>query len=135
VVDDGRLRVPVSPCGQTQCHGHPISLPFEVRIPRFDEDDVDMGVSVEREIEQTLLSVVRNCFDRDPDIAPETVDERFGDIVERDGKYSKRVVFAVLQMFGVEFAPEVVLADGSVRNLTWRICNAKKALVSVESRS
>ena len=107
-----------------------ISLPFEVRIPRFDEDDVDTTVPLEKEIENALLPVVQNCFDRNPDISPETADEGFGDIVERDGKYAKRVVFAVLQMFGVEFAPEVVLADGCVRNLSWRICNAKKALVS-----
>lgn len=32
--------------------------------------------------------------------------------------------------FGIEFAPEVVQADGNVRNLAWRICNAKKVLVS-----
>lgn len=31
--------------------------------------------------------------------------------------------------FGIEFAPEVVQADGTVRNLAWRICNAKKVLV------
>jgi hypothetical protein len=31
--------------------------------------------------------------------------------------------------FGIEFAPEVVQADGSVRNLAWRIFNAKKVLV------
>jgi len=108
-----------------------ISLPFEVRIPRFDEDDVDTTVPVEKEIENALLPVIQNCFDQNPDISPQTADEGFGDIVERDGKYAKRVVFAVLQMFGVEFAPEVVLADGCVRNLSWRICNAKKALVSV----
>jgi hypothetical protein len=33
--------------------------------------------------------------------------------------------------FGVEFAPEVVQADGNVRNLAWRICNAKKVLVGL----
>ena len=32
--------------------------------------------------------------------------------------------------FGIEFAPEVVQADGNVRNLAWRVCNAKKVLVS-----
>jgi hypothetical protein len=32
--------------------------------------------------------------------------------------------------FGIEFAPEVVQADGNVKNLAWRICNAKKILVS-----
>ena len=31
--------------------------------------------------------------------------------------------------FGIEFAPEVVRADGNVRNMAWRICNAKKVLV------
>jgi phosphatidylethanolamine N-methyltransferase len=36
-----------------------------------------------------------------------------------------------LHRFGVEFAPEVVQADGNVRNLAWRICNAKKVLVSL----
>jgi phosphatidylethanolamine N-methyltransferase len=32
--------------------------------------------------------------------------------------------------FGIEFAPEVVQADGTVKNLCWRILNAKKVLVS-----
>lgn len=34
--------------------------------------------------------------------------------------------------FGIELAPEVVKADGNVRNLAWRICNAKKVLVSIK---
>ncbi|KAL1986986.1 hypothetical protein VTN96DRAFT_5142 [Rasamsonia emersonii] len=107
-----------------------ISRPFEIRIGRFDEDDIevdDHGV-FQAAVESALLPVVRNCFDRDPEIAPETVDERFGSLVDRDSKYAKRVVFAVHQMFGIEFAPEVVRADGNVRNLAWRICNAKKVL-------
>ncbi|KAF2143934.1 uncharacterized protein K452DRAFT_285977 [Aplosporella prunicola CBS 121167] len=107
-----------------------ISLPFEIRIGRFDEDDVEVDSNglVRCAVEQALLPVVRNCFDRDPEIAPESVDEGFGGLVERDGKFAKRVVFAVHQMFGIEFAPEVVQADGNVKNLAWRICNAKKVL-------
>lgn len=35
----------------------------------------------------------------------------------------------------MEFAPEVVQADGNVRNLSWRICNAKKVLVSISALS
>jgi phosphatidylethanolamine N-methyltransferase len=31
--------------------------------------------------------------------------------------------------FGIEFAPEVVKADGNVHNLALRICNAKRVLV------
>jgi phosphatidylethanolamine N-methyltransferase len=110
-----------------------ISLPFEIRIARFDEDDVQINSNevFHRAIEATLLPVVRNCFDRDPEIAPNTVDENFGALVDRDEKYARRVVYAVHQMFGIEFAPGVVLADGTVRNLAWRICNAKQVLVSI----
>jgi phosphatidylethanolamine N-methyltransferase len=122
-----------------------ISLPFEVRIPRFDEDDVQElnsntlfsnPTSLQNEalirsaIEKELLPVIQNCFDRDPEIAPRTADEAFGSLVERDGKFAKRVVYAVQAMFGVEFAPEVVQADGKVSNLAWRIWEAKKVLVS-----
>ncbi|KAF2467706.1 phosphatidylethanolamine N-methyltransferas-like protein [Lindgomyces ingoldianus] len=117
-----------------------ISLPFEIRIPRFDDEDVELDLSanangigggisgIQGPVEQALLPVVQNCFDRDPEIAPETVEEAFGGLVEREGKFAKRVVFAVGMMFGIELAPEVVQADGNVKNLAWRICNAKKVL-------
>ena len=117
-----------------------ISRPFEVRIPRFDEDKVIYNGSnpqhdtvLRGPVEKALLPIVRNCFDRDRDIAPDTVDDPYGSLVERDGKFARRVVYAVHQMFGIEFAPEVVRADGNVRNLAWRICNAKKVLVSLEA--
>jgi phosphatidylethanolamine N-methyltransferase len=108
-----------------------VSRAFEIRIARFDEEDggVDANGLVRTAVENALLPVVRNCFDRDPEIAPNTVNESFGSLVERDGKYAKRVVFAVHQMFGIELAPGVVLADGNVKKLGWRICVAKEALV------
>jgi len=106
-----------------------ISLPFEIVIGRFSDEDVDSTSSLAlTAVENALLPVVRDCFDRDHEIAPTTVEESFGALVERDGKYAKRVVFAVHQMFGVEFASGVVLADGNVRKLAWRICNAKQVL-------
>ncbi|KAL1994744.1 hypothetical protein VTN49DRAFT_931 [Thermomyces lanuginosus] len=107
-----------------------ISQPFEIRINRFDEDELEFNdnSTLQPAVEAALLPVVQNCFDRDPEIAPETSEEQFGSLVERDGKYAKRVVFAVHQMFGIEFAPAVVRADGNVRNMAWRICNAKKVL-------
>jgi len=117
-----------------------LSLPFEIRISRFDEDDVetDANGTLRAAVEQALLPVVQNCFDRDPDVAPRSVEEAFGPTLEREGKYARRVVYAVTQMFGVEFAPEVVRADGNVQNLAWRISNAKKVLapysMSVSSR-
>ncbi|KAL8894940.1 MAG: hypothetical protein Q9207_008360 [Kuettlingeria erythrocarpa] len=114
-----------------------ISVPFELKIHKFDEDDaeVDSNGQVRGAVEQALLRLIQNCFDRDPDIAPRTVDEQFGGMVEREGKFAKRVVFAVHQMFGIEFAPEVVQADGNVRNLAWRVCNAKKVLAPYSSLS
>ena len=107
-----------------------MSLPFEIRINRFDEDDVEVDSNgmFKGAVEQALLPVVQNCFDRDPDVAPRTADEAFGPTLEREGKFAKRVVYAVQQMFGIEFAPEVVQADRNVKRLAWRICNAKKVL-------
>nr|POE72196.1 phosphatidylethanolamine n-methyltransferase [Quercus suber] len=108
-----------------------ISRPFEIRIARFAEDDVataDADGLLREATEQTLLPVVQACFDRDPDVAPRSVDEPFGPTLEREGKYARRVVYAVQQMFGIEFAPAVVQADGNVRNLAWRVCNAKMVL-------
>lgn len=107
-----------------------ISLPFEIKIDRFDDEEVQVDNKglLRNVVEEAVLPIVQNCFDRDMDVAPRTVDEAFGSTLEREGKYAKRVVYAVQQMFGIEFAPEVVQADGNVRNLAWRICNAKKVL-------
>lgn len=119
-----------------------ISTPFEITIPPFlphgtDPDEVDFEPhgATRNAVEMALLPVVQNCFDRDPDVAPRTVDEHFGPTLEREGKYAKRVVYAVSRMFGIDFAPEVVQADGTVRNLSWRICNAKKVLAPYSSMS
>ena len=77
-----------------------ISLPFEVKISKFDEDNVEADANglIRSAVEDALLNLVRNCFDRDPNIAPSTVDEKFGCLVEREGKYARRVVFAVHMM-------------------------------------
>lgn len=77
-----------------------ISIPFETRINKFDEDDVEVDAngSARGAMEDALLHLVRNCLDRDPDIAPSTVDESFGAQMKKDGKFAKRVVFAVHQM-------------------------------------
>lgn len=109
-----------------------ISQPFEIQIGRFDEEDVEVDSQgmYQKSVESSLLPLVQNCFDRNPDIAPSTPEEPFGNHVERDGKYARRVVYAIQQMFGIEFAPAVVPADRNVKNLAWRICNAKQVLVS-----
>ncbi|KAI9902781.1 hypothetical protein N3K66_002133 [Trichothecium roseum] len=107
-----------------------VSEPFEIRINKFAEEDVDVDSHgmYEKAVESAILPVIRNCLDRDPDIAPTTEDEPFGSHVARDGKYAKRVVYAIREMFGIEFAPAVVLADGNARKLAWRITHAKQVL-------
>ncbi|QUC20151.1 uncharacterized protein UV8b_04392 [Ustilaginoidea virens] len=107
-----------------------ISEPFEIRISQYSGDYVSLEskASYAQAVESAILPVVQNCLDRDPDIAPSSVDEPFGSHVERDGKYAKRIVYAIREIFGIEFAPAVVLADGNVRKLAWRICNAKEVL-------
>ncbi|KAI1825315.1 phosphatidylethanolamine N-methyltransferase [Xylaria intraflava] len=109
-----------------------ISQPFEIHVARFDEDDVPAGIDAfgnyQHAVESALLPVVQNCLDRDPNIAPSKPTERWGSHVERDSKYAKRVIYAIRQMFSIEFAPAVVPADGNIRNLAWRICNAKQVL-------
>jgi phosphatidylethanolamine N-methyltransferase len=112
-------------------HVMSVSEPFEVRLAKVDDENAEVAGA--DEVEAALLPIVRNCFDRDPDIAPATVEERFGAHVERDSKYAKRVVYAIQHMFGVEFAAGVVPADGTVRKLAWRICSAKEVLVSCVS--
>ncbi|KAI1436096.1 phosphatidylethanolamine N-methyltransferase [Xylaria sp. CBS 124048] len=103
-----------------------ISQPFEIHVARFDDGDV--AGDYQNAVESALLPVVQNCLDRDPNIAPSNPTERWGSHVQRDSKYAKRVVYAIRQMFSIEFAAAVVTADGNVRNLAWRICNAKQVL-------
>ncbi|OAL65675.1 hypothetical protein A7C99_2773 [Trichophyton rubrum] len=116
------------------------SRPFEIHIPKFDDGQIPSHVAgngngfMTTAIEQALLPIVQNCFDRDPEISPQTAEEPFGCETEGDLKYAKRVVYAVHQMFGIEFATEVVRADGNVQNLAWRICNAKKVLAPYSMR-
>ena len=114
-----------------------ISLPFEIQINRFDKDEAefDNNTVIRSAVEEAFLPVIQNCFDQDPDVTPRTVDEHFGPTLEREGKYAKRVVYAVSRMFGIDFAAEVVQADGTVRNMAWRICNAKKVLAPYNSLS
>jgi phosphatidylethanolamine N-methyltransferase len=79
-----------------------ISEPFEVAVPTFDGNDVEVdmkaGGTIRPAVEAALLPILQNCFDRDYDFAPETVEEKFGEAIERNGKYSRRVVYAIKLM-------------------------------------
>ena len=77
-----------------------ISLPFEITINKFDEDstETESDGSFRETVEQVLLQLVQNCFDRDTELAPTRFDETFGSQVNRNDKYARRVVYAVQQM-------------------------------------
>lgn len=77
-----------------------ISRPFEIRIKKFDEGKAELDVNglIRGAVEDALLRLVRNCFDRDPNFAPRDKYDGFGEVAKRNGKYAKRVVFAVHQM-------------------------------------
>ena len=76
------------------------SAPFEITIKKFDEDDAELGPdgTLRSTVEDILCRLMWNCFDRDPNLAPSTVDESFRSVVERDSTYARRVVFAVNQL-------------------------------------
>jgi phosphatidylethanolamine N-methyltransferase len=77
------------------------SRPFEIRINKFDEDDIEMDSngSIRGAVEDALLYLVRNCLDRDPNIVPRDKYESFGGLVGGNGEYEKRIVYAVHQMW------------------------------------
>lgn len=114
-----------------------ISRPFEIRIARFDETALAIPPSLpvseadarlRAAVASALLPIVQNCFDRQPGLAPRTADAPFGAPAASAGVYAKRIVTAVQALFGIEFAPAVVLADGNVSKLAWRIVTAKRVL-------
>lgn len=73
-----------------------ISLPFEVVVDKFDESSSRFELNVE-EIQKPLIGIIRDCFDRKEDLAPDTVDDEFGNVAEI--KYAKRIVYAVKEMY------------------------------------
>lgn len=75
------------------------SGPFEVRIGCYADETVNYSHRASQmAVEQSLLPVIRNCFDRDPEIAPNSMDQEFGSLVEREGKFARRAVYAIWQM-------------------------------------
>ncbi|KAF8252125.1 phosphatidylethanolamine N-methyltransferase [Wilcoxina mikolae CBS 423.85] len=103
-----------------------ISQPFEICVEKVGLDDKELRGGAAREIvEKHLLPIVQRCFDEEG-LAPVDMDDIFGG--SADDICSRRVVYAIREMFGVDLAPSVVKADGNVRRLGWRICNARKVL-------
>lgn len=77
-----------------------ISRPFEVRINRFEEDSVEVDTNghLQGAVEEAVLHLVQNCLDRDLNIMPRDKHELFGGLIGGNGKYERRIVYAVHQM-------------------------------------
>lgn len=108
-----------------------LSQPFELSLPRYSDPttDFDEGHYVSDStpaIEDLLLPLVQACFDFSPKLSPEGPEDEFSGLGER--KFARRIVYAVKEVFGVDFAEEVVRADGNVRRLAWRVGNARRVL-------
>lgn len=100
---------------------------FEVCILLVVKEGIEFIIE---EVENVLLFIVWNCFDCDLEIVLEIVDELWGVYVEWDGKYVERVVYVICEMFVIEFLLVVVLVDGNVKKLVWRVVNGRIVFVS-----
>ena len=104
-----------------------ISRKFEIFAEKLQ-------VLTDEDIEKYLTPFIRHCFQ--PDSIPRNADDIF--VLGKDKEketISKRIVYGLREMFGVEFAWQVVETDGCIRRLVWRIGEAKRALRPFEGSS
>jgi phosphatidylethanolamine N-methyltransferase len=94
------------------------SAPFEIVAPATTENHDDDAMQL------CLLKLVQSVLDHDPRKMPMSpVDDYLLDV-----RSAKKMAYAIKLMWGVEFAPEVVLADGRVSRLAKRVQVALQAL-------
>ncbi|TFK71226.1 hypothetical protein BDN72DRAFT_476146 [Pluteus cervinus] len=114
--------------------------PIEVYVHQPDILDFDS-------VRQTLLRIVPLCLDMDPSLIPlsckspsdsPTTTGSDGETEERDPDdftfwsegQARRICAAIKQVFGVEYAPEVVVADANITSLANRILVSKELLTA-----
>ncbi|CAO3624925.1 unnamed protein product [Cunninghamella blakesleeana] len=89
-----------------------ISAPFEIVAPtRKDASDTNV-------VQHQLLRLVQNALDNNPEIMPVSPTDQFIGLSEMEARH---IVDVIKLAYGVEFAWEVVLADGSVARLSKRV--------------
>ncbi|KAL1922139.1 uncharacterized protein VTP21DRAFT_10781 [Calcarisporiella thermophila] len=93
---------------------------FEITLPPPVQDEE----SYESLVNQ-LLPLVNRCLPLDAALT--TPEEEFDDDWMKE-KYAKRIVYVIRNVFGVDFAWQVVGVDRNVRKLAERIMGARKAL-------
>ncbi|TFK48223.1 hypothetical protein OE88DRAFT_1664673 [Heliocybe sulcata] len=110
-----------------------MSEPFEIYVHKPDVLDF-------RSVRASLMRVVPLCLDSDPSLIPVCCHEGQGQMPEstdaRDPddfrfwseRQAKRIAIVIKQIFDVEYAPEVIVADANLSALAHRILVSKKVL-------
>lgn len=93
--------------------------------PKFSIVATHVQAETFEEISESLLPLVQRIFTTSDFIPPLTVTENW-DL--EDPVIIKRIAYAVREYFGIDLAPEVLSADESVGQLSYRISNIKQAL-------
>ncbi|ORZ12271.1 phospholipid methyltransferase-domain-containing protein [Absidia repens] len=96
-----------------------VSEPFEIMTPTPKDASDTNGT------QHTLLRLVQNALDNNPDIIPVSPTDVFIGLGEMEARH---IVDVIKMIYGVEFAWEVVLADNTVARLTKRIQLAVETL-------
>ncbi|KAG9305632.1 hypothetical protein G9A89_001693 [Geosiphon pyriformis] len=96
-----------------------VSRPFEI-VVNTPEDPSDLA-----SMEKTILNLVQKALDSDISLIPHNTSD---DYVLMKDIHAKRIVYGIKMMFGVDFAWEVVAAEGNVGRLAGRVFKARRAL-------
>ncbi|KAJ1303691.1 hypothetical protein OPQ81_008116 [Rhizoctonia solani] len=124
-----------------------IAGPIEIYVNKPDTIDFDS-------VRQTLLHIVTLCLDSDPSLVPLSAgidplsaEESGSKNTEPSGlrsdpddfrfwaeRQAKRITTAVYAAFGVEYSPEVIVADANVTALSNRVIRSFELFVSVNGK-
>ena len=87
-------------------------------------------------VRRYLIHAVMLCLDSDPSLIPASSQDSSLDDAESNDfrfwseKQARRIAICIEEAFGIEFAPEVVLAEANVSALTRRILVSKEILAA-----
>ncbi|ODV88903.1 hypothetical protein CANCADRAFT_130659 [Tortispora caseinolytica NRRL Y-17796] len=111
-----------------------ISQPFRIVLNKVECDDFET-------IEKTLFPMIQKCFETSgtveakgaemrpgTSIPPRNADDDLWDENLDEEQIMKRVGFCIKEMYGIEFAVQVIASEKSAKSLAMRIAKTKHAL-------
>ena len=109
-------------------------VPYCVPVDRPEKVDFDS-------VRAALAHIVPLCLDGDPSLIPSSTKHGSGTVEDSEGnggdpddfrfwsaRQAGRIARAVREMFGVEYAPDVVVADANLTTLAERIVASRKLM-------